>query len=1189
MTERTLSKGPSQVDLRRQLVEKVLLDLHGPVVGPKEEIDERSVRDRYLVGMLAPKHQVVFPEEQDKLETDTNGTPDEGPTDYSTVGSKTLFPASFGMTFCIDREATEIQITARWGRYGREKSDYFTTDTGEPKTVWKRSPRGGTSDSIPLKGGRLRDLSLDPEYPQVIVQGLVRDRKDHWSVTLFLVNGQEEAPKGSGGGQDSRWLFQPELSVAAPDGSPIFHRRPSLRVSDKLDPVALEEEQAMAMLYRHHVEFAVGHGVSVHVDLAPGEFDRAVRLQTSVVPQHDVPRVTPPTTDELPTMAGFVLDMKELGETATADLDANLRPLLAAYEAWIQEREGELAGDELAPHRGAGRLALDRCGHTLRRMEEGLQLIASDEQAAEAFRFANQAMWMQRTQSLLAMRRRRGAEPDMAMVDVPANRSWYPFQLAFILLNLPGITKLDHPDRAEAASAVADLLWFPTGGGKTEAYLGLSAYTMGLRRLQGTVAGREGEHGVAVLMRYTLRLLTIQQFQRASALICACEMIRRADTAKWGQEQFRIGLWVGYRVTPNTTEGSAQAVASLHGHRHRGSIAAGSGSPAQFRTCPWCGAEIDSGRDIKVETVKSGRGRTIIYCGDKLGQCPFSPGGSPGEGLPVVVVDEEIYRLLPAMVIATVDKFAQMPWKGQVQMLFGQVDGRCERHGFRSPEIEDSDSHPAKKGGLPAAKTLPHPPLRPPDLIIQDELHLISGPLGSLVGLYETAVDKLCSWEVDGKVVRPKLIASTATIRRAGDQVHATFLRRVNVFPAHGLDVADSFFAREREPGEEQPGRLYLGICAPGRRLKVALIRVYVAFLSAAQQLYGKEEHGVAADPWMTLAGYFNSMRELGGMRRLVEDDVRTRLGKMEERGLSRRALYVVDELTSRKGSTDIPDVLDLLEAKFDPHEDARRKELRKQGRTKDLARRPIDVLLATNMVSVGVDIQRLGLMVVAGQPKTTGEYIQATSRIGRQREAPGIVCTVYNWARPRDLSHYETFEHYHATFYKHVEALSVTPFSLGAISRGLTALLVSCIRLPGMEFNANDGASRIERGHPYVQAAMKMVVRRAAEVGSVETGKLVRGELGERLDEWLAEAQRRTGGSVLHYDRERSGGEKRGIDVPLLQRPGEDAWDDFTCLMSMRDVEPSVGLILDDGGLDDDPEFVLSVADEAEDEEGAE
>ncbi len=560
---------------------------------------------------------------------------------------------------------------------------------------------------------------------------------------------------------------------------------------------------------------------------------------------------------------------------------------------------------------------------------------------------------------------------------------------------------------------------------------------MGIRRLQGIVAARSSEDGVAVLMRYTLRLLTLQQFQRAAALICACEMLRQKE-GKWGTTPFRLGLWVGQKTTPNTTEQSHEAIAQAHGHRQPLGGRGGAGSPHQVTFCPWCGSKLDAGRDIKVFSAPNHMGRTLIFCSDPMGKCPFTPAKAPLEGIPVIVVDEEIYRLLPAMLIATVDKFAQMPWNGKVQVLFGQVESRCERHGFRSPETDDALSH-GPANGLPAAKTVPVNPVRPPDLIIQDELHLISGPFGSLVGIYETAVDHLCTWKIGEAAVRPKIVASTATIRKAIDQVHGVFARDVSIFPPHGLNVTDSFFALERSK-ETVPGRLYVGICAPGRRLKAALIRVYVAFLAAGQELY--EKYGVAADPWMTMVGYFNSMLELGGMRRLVEDDVKTRLGKADQRGLARRSIPfgAVDELTSRKSSTDIPQLLDRMEKRFDPAVTARRQDLIKRRDFKNLPALPLDVLLATNMISVGVDVKRLGLMAVAGQPKSTAEYIQATSRVGRT--FPGLVCCVYNWTRPRDLSHYETFEHYHATFYKHVEALSVTPFSPGAISRALTALL---------------------------------------------------------------------------------------------------------------------------------------------------
>ena len=385
--------------------------------------------------------------------------------------------------------------------------------------------------------------------------------------------------------------------------------------------------------------------------------------------------------------------------------------------------------------------------------------------------------------------------------------------------------------------------------------------------------------------------------------------------------------------------------------------------------------------------------------------------------------------------------------------------------------------------------------------------------------------------------------------------MNSLFLRQVKIFPPSGLDVEDNFFSRLRPSSNESPGRRYIGICAQGVRLKTVLIRMYVACMAAAQVLFDK--YGTAADPWMTTVGYFNSMRELGGMRRVVEDAVRTRLQRMDERGLAKRYIHGVDELTSRKGATEIPQILDRLETPFEPPaEDGAKKKIAP-------SKRPLDVVLATNMISVGVDVNRLGLMVVASQPKATAEYIQATSRVGRA--FPGLVCAVYNWARPRDLSHYERFEHYHATFYRQVEALSVTPFSPRALDRGLTGVLVSYLRLLGEEFNPNDGAGNLARPHAYIDTALHEISRRACLVtGSNQAEDQVRRLLDVRLDQWLSRAQAVTGGAILGYS-PRKDGRTRG----LLKKPTEDDWHLFTCLNSLRDVEPNVALILRDYGMD--------------------
>ncbi len=1143
--------------IRDELEALIVGELLGPAGGPEEEVTEERLTERYILGMLAPRGEIASPDDQDRLAVEGEPPTEEGEPEPDAPPIPTIFPSSFGLTFCVDGQATALAVTPRWGRYQRERSRVKTQE-GEPPLVWRRYPMGDSPVTIDLTEGMLGPVPADPEEPEVVIRGRARRNAGDWLVTLFIVN-EQPVPKQR---KDEAWLFQAELEVADPEGRPVFLRRANTAAGALSDPDA-EETRTLEMLHRDQVEFATGHGVSVHAEVDPTDPRRALRLATRAVPSYDVPRTDPPTAEDFPELGGVELDMARLAEAGDARLPEILRPLVDAYEAWIGRQEARTRDPaaRLGDYQDVAALGLERCRRAAERIRAGIEVLERDPDAAEAFRFANRAMWLQRTHSLAAQARRLEPSRKLADVlaehDVPDNRSWRPFQLAFMLLNLPSLANPAHPDRATDGQGLVDLLWFPTGGGKTEAYLGLTAFAMAIRRLRGEVGGYDGTNGVVAIMRYTLRLLTIQQFQRAAALMCACEVIRREDPGRWGETPFRIGLWVGQRATPNTTE---EADAWLKQVRGSGAYIGGqSGTPAQLPYCPWCGAEINERKHIKVEPDLR---RTLIYCGDALGRCPFTEKQSQHEGLPVVVVDEEIYRLLPALLIGTVDKFAQMPWRGPVQTLFGRVTGWCPRHGFRSPDLEDSDSHP-KRGPFPAVKTVSAGPLRPPDLIIQDELHLIAGPLGSMVGLYETAVDRLCTWPLDGKDVRPKVIASTATVRRAPQQAHALFWRQLEVFPPPGIDAQDSFFAIQR-PTDQVAGRRYLGICAHGRQFKNTLIRVYVAQMAAAQALF--EKYSEAADPWMTLVGYFNSLKDLGGMRRHVDDDVSARLGRIDRRGLARRPRPNVEELTSRKGSADIPRVLDLLGVGF------------RKDRGKD-DRMPIDVLLATNMISVGIDVPRLGAMVVAGQPKATAEYIQATSRIGRTQQGPGLVLTVYGWARPRDLSHYERFEHYHATFYRHVEALSVTPFAARARDRGLTALLVSLVRQLEPTWNPEPAAREVDRHADLVKAAVAHLVERAGGVASLPPDELeeIEQALQQRLDEW--EGRKAIEGAKLAYR-----DKKDGVTVGLLRGATVGGWSTWTCLTSLRDVEPGINLVLDLDDLGDGtaPAFEFSQADEA-------
>lgn len=1125
----TTSPSPNQI--RKELIDLMLSDLVGPKLGTDEEVIDGRVRDRYPIGAIAPDGARIDPAADDDFisggESDVD-QPDDAAADAKIPMQR--LPTSIGLTFTIDAKVQDFIATATWGQYLREPSDTEINKDGNPLRVWKRYPRGGSPVYINLAKVLDEQISEfgcpDPDVPNVVLTGRVRQYADYWIVTLFLKNKQHELQTN----KDESWLFQAEIDVASGDDSPIF-------ISRHINTTSIpdEEQRELDMLYRNAPQFAVGHGIAVHAFGVNAGARRATRLVTRPIPSFELSPTVAPEPDDVNQLSDLELDMFTLADLQPGGHAAALNPLGHAYRLWIDSNKLEIQTAAMQAHDLAASESIAKCEAALSRIEAGIRLLDENPEAAKAFQFANRAMGLQRQHTQWAAARKGADDPktvQYADFDVPKNRTWRPFQLAFVLSCIPGLADLSHPDRSIEESAAADLLWFPTGGGKTEAYLGLTAFTIAIRRLQGKVEGFDGGDGVAVIMRYTLRLLTLQQFQRATALMCACETIRHEDSSRWGDTPIRIGLWVGRSMTPNYTE---QADKALKNKSNQG-YASVSGNPHQLTDCPWCGTPIEKNKDVDVEKFSNGRGRTIHYCGDKLGQCKFSRKHSRGEGIPVLVIDEEIYRNPPSLLIATVDKFAQMTWKGAIRNLFGKVEQRCERHGYIAADYEDASSH-RKTDTLPAARTVDVGPLRPPDLIIQDELHLISGPLGSMVGLFETALDGLCTWEVNGRKVRPKVIASTATIRRANEQVRNLYMREVQTFPPNGITAADNFFAKQIAPSEEAPGRLYLGVCARGVRLKQVLIRVYLSLLSSAQVLLEKYE--ADADTYMTLVGYFGSLRELGGMRRLLDDEIKQRLRYMDRRGLSTRLIWEPKELTSRLNADQVPRVLADLELKHP----------RAKGHY------PVDVLLATNMISVGVDVGRLGLMVVAGQPKTTSEYIQATSRVGRN--TPGVVVTVYNWARPRDLSHYESFDHYHETLYKQVEPISVTPFAPRAIDRALTSVLASSVRLSEWDLAENEGAGRLGDHRKLLGEISESILNRSSTVASSDpqVHLAVKDGLDTRRKDWIHIVDETMGS--LAWD-------KSADDTVLLKHAGDGLWTRATALDSLRNVEPGVNVVLD-------------------------
>ncbi len=624
-------------------------------------------------------------------------------------------------------------------------------------------------------------------------------------------------------------------------------------------------------------------------------------------------------------------------------------------------------------------------------------------------------------------------------------------------MNLAGIASPEGPERA-----VVDLLFFPTGGGKTEAYLGLAAFTLVLRRLRNPGLASAG---VSVLMRYTLRLLTLDQLSRAATLVCALERERKADVERLGPWPFEIGLWVGQAATPNrmgqkgdNNPESARAKVIAYKNNDKKPI------PIPIENCPWCGTTLPAG---------------VVP--------PGAPSGPPA-GPPHLLREPRVrvHRREPAADRggrrAAVPAAAVLRHRHRRQVRLaavGGAGGRAVRPGaaFRQARL-------LRAVAIRVSAHLLEQPLLPPDLIIQDELHLISGPLGTVAGLYEAAIEALCIRDGGPHRIAPKIVASTATVRRASQQIRALFGRTdTRVFPPPGPDRRDSFFA-VTVPREQKNARLYVGLAAPGRSPKVLLLRSYLPLLGAAQRLWagegGKKNKDNPADPYMTLVGYFNALRELGGSRRIVEDEVtvrvagygaRKRVGETAGLFSDRELKMDLVELTSREPTSAVANAKRRLGLPFvsDEH---------------------VDVALATNMISVGLDITRLGLMVVLGQPKATAEYIQATSRVGRDDERPGLVVTLLNVHRPRDRSHYERFEAYHASFYRAVEVTSVTPFARAG-RRPLAGGGRRGARAPGAR-RAQSAARR--RGRRRASEAARLRGRRdrapgAAACGAVEVG----------------------------------------------------------------------------------------------------
>ncbi|TDB86943.1 DNA helicase [Actinomadura sp. KC216] len=1039
---------------RDELVTRLERDLIGPTDAFEETITDPPIT-KYAAGILFPRSQDSVIDANALDEEPENRHPSDVP-DPAVTMANVRYPSSMGMTFSVDVKVAEsIRVEVEAARYVADapregRRSRTSSVTGES---WRRKSLAIEPRSIKVSEAGQQRIELADKLV-LFVRVRPANSEGVSAVTLALLNRFESS--GSGG-RDGMAFFQPRITVRSVDGTSPFVERPSLGSAD-----TDEELNAYRLLYRHAPNFATGHGCAVEWepvqltvnDMATAPSTRWIR--TTFVPTYDLR-----LADSNLEIDVARLRMHRLATASDAEVIAALRALTSGYRAWIKCRSDQVQSIPLDDLRKTAVEHLKRCTEVCERMDAGIELLAdpTDTLPMEAFRLANRAMAMQRARTdWLGVSDRGNTSPDETVA------TWRPFQIAFMLLSLRGIANRESDDRG-----IADVLWFPTGGGKTEAYLGLIAFATFLRRFRDPRNGG----GVTVLMRYTLRLLTVQQFERAALLMCCMERLRRKMGGRLGQSEISIGMWVGRGSTPNTLDEAKRSLRKLA----KGDVVQEE-NPVQIRSCCWCGTAIDH------HNYKISDDRLVIACG--TAGCDFA------DGLPVHVVDETIYTARPTLIIATADKFAGFPWK---------------------PEIGDLFNHFSSEP--------------PPELIIQDELHLISGPLGTLAGLYETAVDLIGD--------RPKIVASTATIRRAMDQGLALFDRRVEQFPPPGLDARDSYFAVETPPSRKA-SRLYVGLMAPATSQTSLMVRTYAALLHNAQAIEGDDE---VRDTYWTLLGYFNSLRLLGGAKLQVQDDVNDRLDLLSESlGQKRRDIGRDIELTSREPSSAIPGHLQDMAT---PYPDA------------------LGVILATNMISVGVDVDRLGLMVVMGQPQSTSEYIQATSRVGRKW--PGLVVTLFNGARSRDRSHYENFTSYHSALYRQVEATSVTPFSARARDRGLHAAIVGLARLMIPAARPKEAAAHIADFEDELNAICDRILARVERVAGRGERDMTAQQIKEIIAQWRDAANENP---TLVYGTYRQPGLL--IDAGRWDESDDATASSFATLWSLRDVDVESTIYLDRG-----------------------
>ena len=980
-------------------IEEIKESLTKELFGTEDEETLNNVEplSAYVTGILFPQKASEMTYVEEDADTynanDDINIEDISESDDAIIGANRYKPSTMGISVVVPASAEKLDVTFRFGTYRYERKEVPSEqEYGEDQKskrikqdyYYRKQNVIEKSFDIPTGISMLRE-SFTSSVSQsscvrfditLTVRKILRNNSKlitvsavNRTIDISKLNLRNECP-----------LFQCKLTLSA--------NQPFLPVFQNSFPQNDIESQIRALLYSSVKNFAYGHGCSVEYDESDGIVSSVV---STFLPTEQVLQMLP---GEIACKEILSLQYWKNADRVTAC--QQLLQFIDEYETWKKCKEAEIP--EGSDFSQAYRELMSRIETCISRLKNGAAVLQENDKVWKSFVLMNEAMLLQRINT-------KGAKPETI--------SWYPFQLAYILQIVPDIVNPDSEYRN-----YTDLLWFPTGGGKTEAYLGVAAFTIFFRRMVDTAF----DDGVSVIMRYTLRLLTIQQFERAAALICACEFLRKQYGINGGE--ISIGLWIGSGMTPNSIDKAAEVLDDLKQDRDKKIY---EGNPVQITKCPWCGSEIDiTGYSIENR-------RLNIRCSDNS-ECPFH------HHLPVYVVDEDIYARRPTLLLSTIDKFARIAWEDKAGNLF------------------DANGNP-------------------PSLIIQDELHLISGALGSLAGLYEIAVDWLCR----KNNTSPKIIASTATVKNADEQILNIYGQKMMQFPPNGISYDDTFFSHIADKNA-RPARTYIGACENGGSIADLLIRVYAVLMLMKARMMKENKPSEVIDQYYTAVGYFNAIRDLGSTANILQDRMYTQIRALlnhkfqslcEELELTTKDIppLINEELTSRKSAKEIKETLDRLERNYN-----------KSG--------CYAYILASNMLSVGIDINRLGLMTVYNQPKTNSEYIQATSRVGRQN--PGLVIALYNPMRSRDKSHYEQFGFYHKSFYQYVEATSVTPFSAKALEKALHCIFVAMVRHSIPQYAGNNGAAWFRSQNNKVKSICDFIINRVQMIHPKASAKTI-------------------------------------------------------------------------------------------------